>query len=312
MNIRKFRFGITSIGAKTAEEWKRKVVRVEELGYSTLLVPDHFIEQIATIPALAMAAAHTTRLRVGSVVCSNDFRHPILLAKEAATIDMLSNGRMELGVGAGWLKAEYDALGIPFDQPGERVKRFEEAIQIIKAFFQDEIVTFEGEYYCIHGEKGLERIPDTVQKPYPPIFIGAGGKQMLTIAAREADIIGLAIKVKADGSGPDPRDIAITLEKKIAWVKEEAGERFDDIEFNIQTWAVVITDDRKQAATQMAKQFPLPVEMLLNIPYLLIGSENEIISQIEHYREQLGITYFSVFERHLEEFAPIISKLSGK
>lgn len=223
---------------------------------------------------------------------------------------MLSNGRMELGIGAGWLKAEYDALGIPFDQPAIRVKRFEEAIKIIKSYFQDKIVTFDGNYYRINGEKGIDRIPETVQKPHPPIFIGAGGKQMLTIAAREADIIGLAIKVKEDGTGPDPRDIAITLEKKIAWVKDIAGARFDDIEFNIQTWAVVITDDRRQAATMLAKQFPLPVEMLLNIPYLLIGSEKEIISQIEQFREQLGITYYSIFERHMEDFAPIVSKLS--
>ena len=312
MEKRKFRFGLTSLGAKSADEWKSKVKRVEALGYSTLQVPDHFIEQIATMPALAVAAAHTNRLRVGSIVCSNDFRHPILLAKEAATIDMLSNGRMELGLGAGWLKAEYEALGIPFDLPGVRVKRLEEAIQVIKSFFQDERVNFDGKYYCIRGEKGLERIPETVQKPYPPIFMGAGGRQMLTLAAREADIIGLAIKVKMDGTGPDPRDLANSMEEKLAWVKEEAGTRFAQIEFNIQTWAVILTDDRKQAATQVSKQFPLPVEMLLNIPYLLIGSEKEIISQLEHYRERYGITYFSVFERHREQFAPIVAKLSGK
>lgn len=312
MEKHKFRFGVTSTGAKTGDEWKRKVVRAEELGYSTFLVPDHFLEQIATMPALAMAAAYTTKLRVGSIVCSNDFRHPMLLAKEAATIDMLSNGRFELGIGAGFLKAEYDVIGLPFDAPDKRVSRFEEAVKAIKAYFQDESLKFEGNHYRIQWEKGFERIPKAVQKPHPPIFIGGGGRRMLSIAAREADIIGLAIKVQANGSGPDPRDIAVSLAQKIAWIEEEAGERFENIELNIQTWAVAITDDREQAAERLAQQFPLPVKILLNIPYLLIGTEDEIISQIEGYRSKLGISYFSVFERHMEEFAPIVSRLSGR
>ena len=312
MNKKKFRFGVTSTGATTGDEWKKKVVRAEELEYSTLLVPDHFVEQIATMPGLAMAAAFTSRIRVGSVVCSNDFRHPLLLAKEAATIDMLSNGRFELGIGAGWLKSEYDAIGIPFDPPKQRVGRFEEAVKVIKNYFQNGSVEFKGSHYHIHGGKGLDRIPEPVQKPYPPILIGGGGKRMLSIAAREADIIGLAVKVQANGSGPDPRDIAVSLAEKIAWVKEEAAERFENIEFNLQTWAVVVTNHREQAAAQLAKQFPLPVEILLNLPYLLIGTEDEIGSQLEECRSQLGISYFSVFDRHMEEFAPIVSRLSGK
>jgi probable F420-dependent oxidoreductase len=312
MKKHKFRFGITSNGASSAIEWKRKVEQIEGLGYSTLLVPDHFIEQIATIPALATAAACTTTLRVGSIVCGNDFRHPIMLAKEAATIDMLSNGRFELGIGAGWLKAEYDAIGIPFDPPGKRVGRFEEAVQVIKLYFQDKPLMYDGEFYQIQGGQGLERIPNTVQKPYPPILIGAGGRRMLSIAAREADIIGLSIKVHANGSGPDPSDIATTLNQKLEWIRAEAGERFDDIEFNIQTWAVVITEDREQAAKQLAKNFPLPVELLLNIPYLLIGTKEEIVDQIENYRVRYGISYFSVFDRHVEEFAPVVACLAGK
>lgn len=306
-----FRFGVTSTGASSAADWKELVTQVERLGYSTLLVPDHFIEQIATIPALAVAAAHTSTLRVGSIVCSNDFRHPILLAKEAATIDMLSNGRFELGIGAGWLKSEYDALGIPFDEPGTRVARLEEAIQIIKRYFSDDPVMCDGDYYQINGENGLERIPEPVQKPHPPILIGAGGKRMLQIAAREADIIGLAIKTSALGSGPDPSDIATTFNQKVAWIRKAAGERFDDIELHIQTWAVIITEDRERAAEMVGKQFPLPTDLILNIPYLLIGSVEEIVAQIENYRELYGISYYSVFERHLNEFAPVVAQLNG-
>jgi len=310
MNKRKFRFGVTSTGASSAVAWKRKVEQIEDLGYATLLVPDHFVEQTATIPALAMAAAYTTTLRVGSLVCSNDFRHPILLAKEAATLDLLSNGRFELGIGAGWLKAEYDALGIPFDPPSKRVSRFEEAILVIKAYFQDDPIKYAGIYYDVAAGQGLDSTPRPVQKPSPPLLIGAGGQRMLSIAARQADIIGLSIKVQANGSGPDPRDIATTLTQKLAWVQAEAGDRFDDLEFNIQTWAVVITEDRTQAATQLTKQFPLPVEILLNIPYLLIGTIEEIADQIRSYRAQYGISYFSVFERHMEDFAPVVERLS--
>ena len=312
MNNRKLRFGVTSTGASSAAEWQTKVKQIENLGYATLFVPDHFIEQIATMPALAMAAAYTTSLRIGSLVCSNDFRHPIMLAKEAATLDMLSNGRFELGIGAGWLKAEYDAIGIPFDPPGKRVSRFEEAVQVIKTYFQDDPITFAGEYYNVQAGQGLESTPKPVQKPYPPILIGAGGRRMLTIAAREADIIGLTVKVQANGAGPDPSDIATTLTRKLEWVQAAAGARYDAIEFHIHTWAVVITEDREQAAAQLTKRFPLPVNILLNTPYLLIGTIEEITEQILTYRAQYGISYFSVFERHMAEFAPVVDRLAAK
>lgn len=312
MSKKQFRFGVTSIGAPTAKMWKEKVTRTEELGYSTLLIPDHFIEQIATIPALMSAASLTSSLRVGSIVCSNDFRHPILLAKEAATIDMLSGGRFELGIGAGWLKSEYDALGIPFDTPGTRVARLEEAVQVIKSYFKGDQVIFEGKYYQINSEKGLESIPVPVQKPHPPILIGGGGKRMLTLAAREADIIGLALRTSALGTGPDPTDIATTINQKIEWIKQAAGNRYNDLEIHIQTWAVMITDDRESSAKLLGKQFPLPPEILLNLPYLLIGSADEIIEQIEKYRESYGISYYSIFEQYQEDFAPVVAYLSSK
>jgi len=312
MSKKQFRFGVTSIGAQTAKMWKEKVSRTEELGYSTLLIPDHFIEQIATIPALMSAASLTSSLRVGSIVCSNDFRHPILLAKEAATIDMLSGGRFELGIGAGWLKSEYDAIGIPFDTPGTRVARLEEAVQVIKSYFKGDQVIFEGKYYQINSEKGLESIPVPVQKPHPPILIGGGGKRMLTLAAREADIIGLALRTSALGTGPDPTDIATTINQKIEWIKQAAGNRYNDLEIHIQTWAVMITDDRESSAKLLGKQFPLPPEILLNLPYLLIGSADEIIEQIEKYRESYGISYYSIFEQYQEDFAPVVAYLSSK
>ncbi|MEJ2759245.1 MAG: TIGR03621 family F420-dependent LLM class oxidoreductase [Anaerolineales bacterium] len=235
MQKNRFRFGLTSTGAGSADAWKEKVLKTEDLGFSTLLIPDHFIEQIATIPAMMSAAAYTSKLRVGSIVCNNDFRHPVLLSKEAATIDMLSGGRVELGLGAGWLKSEYDALGLSFDSPGTRIGRLEEAVQIIKAYFKDDPVKFEGKYYTINGEQGLEKIPEPVQKPHPPLLIGGGGKRILKLAAREADIIGIALKTSALGNGPDPQDIATTLQQKITWIRETAGDRFKEIELHMQT-----------------------------------------------------------------------------
>jgi probable F420-dependent oxidoreductase len=309
--MKPFRFGLTSVGAATGADWKAKALRFEAAGFSTLLVPDHFIEQMATIPALAAAAAYTSELRVGSVVCNNDFRHPILLAKEAATIDMLSGGRFELGIGAGWLKSEYDAIGLTFDEPGIRVARLEEAVKAIKAYYMEETVHFTGKYYTVNGEQGLEKIPAPVQQPHPPILIGGGGKRMLEIAAREADIVGIALKTNAFGSGPDPADIATTLGQKLSWIQKAAGERFEGLELHIQTWAVVVTDDREQAALQLGKQFPLPPEILLNLPYLLIGTVEEIAEQLEGFRESYGISYYSVFEQYLDAFAPVVGRLAG-
>ena len=310
--MKPFRFGITSYGAENGAEWVRKSRRAEELGYNSLFVSDHFIGQVSAIPALAYAAASTTTLRVGSIVCSNDFRHPILLAKEAATIDMLSGGRFELGLGAGYLKAEYDALGIPFEESGKRVSKLCESIQIIKAYFSDGPIDFTGKYYRIQSDKGLDQIPAPVQKPCPPLLIGGGGKRMLNLAGREADIVSLTLQVNQDGSGPDLETAMLPLDQKIDWIRSGAGARFNDLELNIQVWTVAVTQNRQQAIAQFAEQFPLPVETLSSLPFLLIGTIDEIVDQIKSYRIRYGISYFLVFDPYMEQFAPVVSMLGGK
>lgn len=312
MKKKPFRFGVASYGAATGSEWMAKTKRAEELGYSILLVPDHFIGQIATIPALTAAAAVTTKLRVGSIVFCNDFRHPIMLAKEAATIDFLSNGRFELGLGAGWMKAEFDAIGIPFDPPGIRVSRLEESIKVIKGYWSDKPVSFSGKYYKINEARGIEKIPLPIQKPHPPILIGAGGKRMLSIAAREADIIGFTLKVRADGRGPDLADSKVSLTQKVEWIQAAAGDRFDDIELNVLTWATAITDDPQQAAEKLSKQFQLPAETLLSLPFTLIGSIDQIMDELEAHRERYGISYYIVWDRGMEMFAPVVAHMTGK
>jgi probable F420-dependent oxidoreductase len=312
MQMHPFRFGVTSYGASSGEEWVKKSQRVEELGYSSLFVSDHFMGQVSVIPALAFAAASTTRLRVGSIVCANDFRHPILLAKEAATIDLFSNGRLELGIGASYLKAEYDALGISFDDASTRIERLRESLQLIKAYFRGEIIDFTGKHYRIQSELGLDHIPALVQKPSPPIIIGGGGKRMLTLAGQEADIIGLAMQVNKDGTGPDTESALLPLEQKIEWVRSAAGARFDNLEINVQTWVVAVTDHRKETLEQIGQQFPLPYETLASLPFLLVGTVEEIIEQIQSHRKRYGISYFLVFDQYMEQFTPVVSELAGK
>jgi len=259
-----------------------------------------------------VAAAVTTKLRGGTVVCDNDFRHPIVLAKEAATIDFLSDGRFELGIGAGWLKAEHDALGIGFDPPGVRVSRLAEAVQIIKGYFGEEPVNFSGRYYTVDGATGIEQTPQPVQKPYPPILIGAGGKRMLTLAAREADIVGITMRTAADGTGPDLQDVVVPLSARIEWLQEAAGDRFDSLELHIQTWAAIVTDQREEVARNLSQSIPLDPDLMLSLPYLLAGTIEEIVFSLEDYRERYGISYYSIFDRDMEAFAPVVARLAGR
>lgn len=307
-----FRFGIASTGAGSGAEWTAKALRAEELGYSTLVVPDHFIEQISPMPALAAAAQATSSLRVGSIVFCNDFRHPMLLAKEAATIDFLSEGRFELGLGAGWMKAEYDAIGLPFDSPGVRVSRLEEAVRVIKGYWGDEPFRFSGKHYTVDESKGVEKIPQPVQRPHPPLLIGGGGRRMLTLAAQEADIVGLALRVRSDGKGPDISDLGVSLETKVDWIRSEAGERFDEIELNVLTWALSITDEPQSVAETLSKRFGVSPDTLLELPFLLVGSLDEIQERLVEHRERFGISYFMIWDRDMEAFAPIAKRLTGK
>lgn len=312
MNKKPFRFGVTAYGAESGAAWIAKARRVEEIGYSSLLVPDHFIGQFSPMPALAAAAAVTKRLRVGTIVCDNDFRHPVMLAKEAATIDFISDGRFELGIGAGWLKAEHDALGIGFDSPSVRVRRLTEAIAVIKGYFGKPVVKFSGEFYRVDGELGIEQTPPPVQRPHPPLLIGGGGRRMLELAAREADIVGIAAKTRPDGTGPDLEDAELPLQRKIDWIRESAGGRIEKMELHVQTWAAVVTDDRAQAAAELAENIPLPPSLMLTLPYLLAGTIEEIISSLHAYREQYGINYYSIFNRDMEGFAPIVARMAGR
>lgn len=311
MKQRPFRFGVISEGAPSREEWIAKVRKVEELGYSTFLMPDHFVNEFLPMVALMSAADATSTLRVGSFVFDNDFRHPALLAKEAAVLDLLSGGRLELGIGAGWHRPEYDQVGLPFDPAGVRINRLEEALQIIKAFFTEESVTFSGKHYTVTDLKGT---PKPVQRPYPPFFMGGGGKKMLSLAAREADIIGLHFKVNDDETVDASERSEAALALKVDWIRQAAGERFDTLELNLLVSAVKVTVNRRQAAEELIRQWQLTnteAEQLLQNPYLFIGSVDEITEQVQMLRERYSISYVVVHDEYTEEFAPVVVRLAG-
>ena len=309
MPRRPFRFGVTAPTPDAGTDWIERARRVERLGYSILVVPDHFRDHLAPVPALTAAALATTRLRVGSLVFSNDFRHPAVTARDAATIDVLSGGRFELGLGAGWLRAEYDQTGIPFDAPGTRVERLEEAVTIIKGLLAGERVTFAGRHYTITD---LEGRPAPVQRPHPPLAIGGGGRRTLTLAAREASIVGLVLRARRDGGGLELADLsAAATREKLEWVRAGAGERFDSLELNALIQAVAVTDQRSAAVDQLAARFKTSRDVVLETPYLLVGTVEEICETLRERRERYGISYLTVFERDMEAFAPVVAQLAG-
>jgi probable F420-dependent oxidoreductase len=306
---RPFRFGAGAFDAPSAVVWGEKARRVEALGYDTLLIPDHFNQHLfAPIAALTAAALATTTLRVGTVVFDNDFRHPAVLAKETATLDVLSGGRLEVGIGAGWKKNEYDQTGIPFDPPGVRVSRVEEAVQIIKGLWGEGPFSFSGQHYAING---LDNWPTPLQRPRPPIFIGAGGKRMLAFAAREADIIGILAQALPEGGLDIPRDTEERLAEKVGLVREAAGERFRHLELSMLFWGVAVADDRRLGAEALAGTRMLTAEQILDSPYFLIGSVDAIVERLQALRELYGFSYFKVFPEAVEAFAPVVARLRG-
>jgi len=292
-------------------EWTDKARKLEDLGYAVLTVPDHLAEFLAPIPALVAAALATKALRVGTLVLNNDFRHPVLIAREAATVDRLSDGRLELGVGAGHMRSEYDQAGLSFGSGGTRVDRLTEAVAIIKALLAGESVTFSGTHYRV-TEHTVHPIP--VQRPHPPILIGGNGRRLLALAGREAGIVGLSgITFRQGGIQPDLSAWrAAAVEERLAIVRAAAGERYRRLELNALVQRVVVTDDRYGAARELASRWPqLSVDELLASPYLLVGTVDQMVEDLRARRERWGISYYTVFEPFMSAFAPVVNRLAG-
>ncbi len=307
---RKFRFGVQFVNATGADDWRRKVQEAETLGYDAVCLSDHFGDQLAPLTALMQAADATRNVRVGAGVFDNDFRHPVVLGKELATLDLLSGGRLELGIGAGWMKKDYDESGIPYDTPRIRLDRFEEAVAVLKGLFSSSPLNFEGRYYQVK----MEGRPRCVQRPHPPFFIGGGGRRMLGIAAREADIVGINFNLAAGEYGPGlGADASVeSTQRKLGWVREAAGARYADLELNVLAFVVVVTPAREQVAKAVGPHFNLSGEGVLAMPYALIGSLDEIVATLEERRAMWDISYVTVGESSMHAFAPVVARLAGR
>lgn len=293
---RPFRFGVVAASAPSRTAWITTARRVEELGYATLLIPDRpTIGGLAPLTALAVAAGATTSLRIGSYVFCNEYRHPVLLAREAATLDLLSEGRFELGLGAGVGPSEFQQLGIPFANAGTRVGHLEETLQMMKQLFTEEMVNFTGKYYTITEMKGY---PRPVQKPHMPILVAGAGERMLKLAAREADIIAIGSRITRQGL--DPADAS--LEQKIAWIKEAAGKRFADLELSQTVYDLVITDSGTDLSSQAGGP-PIPKRPL---------QTEQAIAHLLEQRDRYGFSYLQVYEGQVENFAPVVARLAGR
>lgn len=305
-----FRFGVQTRAASDGKAWRDQARRAEDLGYSTLWMPDHFGDQWGPIVGLTAAADATTTLRVGALVFDNDYRHPGMLAKEMATLDVVSDGRMEFGIGSGWMKSDYEEYGLEYDSPGVRIDRMIEGLAIIKQMWTEGVANFEGTHYR-YTEATSE--PRPVQQPHPPVLIGGGGKRMLTYAAKEADIIGFNTKLTAGYVGPEAAAEA-TAEKfaeRVEWVKQAAGDRLDSLEFQCWCGFSFVGQDRQQIAEMMAPMFNLSPEDALRVPIVMAGSVDEIVETLQERREEYGFSYWCVPGDALEAMAPVVAKLAG-
>ena len=304
------RFATQSGSASSGQEWIDRAKRLEALGYGTLAMPDHMIGGAwAAMPALAVAATATQKLRVGTLVIDNDFRNPIVFARECATLDVLTNGRSELGIGAGWLDRDYQSTGIPFDRGRVRVGRLAEAVTLLKRLFTEEQVTFAGEYYEVDR---AECRPKPVQRPYPPFLIAGGGPDILALAGREANIVAI-VASGITGSGKlAPEKLTLeTMREQISVVRDAAGARFGEIELSMFLDCIV-TDDRERTIAEMAKQAEAEPDVLRNSAYRGIGTLREIRDHIVRMRDAIGITYFCLRGPDVESLGPVVGELTGR
>ena len=324
---RPFRFSVQGFNTDSPGTWRELIRKTEELGYSTFFLADHFLspgpaleqtfhppQLLAAMPAIAMALEQTSTLRVGCRVFCNDYRHPVMLAKEAATLDYLSGGRLEFGLGAGWIRAEYEAAGLQFDEFPERFDRLVETVQGYKAFMGGEPLEIEGQSVRWSGFSGS---PAPAQAPWPPLMIGGGSRKILRYAGQEADIVSLNFNNRAGMLGPDgmASGLADATARKIDWVREGAGDRFNDIELEIGAYNTIVTDHPEPTAAAIGDMLGMSAADILSHPHCLIGSVDFICEALQQRREQYGISYVAVLDdgenNMVETFAPVVARLAG-
>lgn len=296
----------------SADEWAQRVRRYESMGYGTISLPNHLANQpAAPWPALAAAAAATTTLRVGTLVLDNELLHPAVVASDAATVDVLSSGRLEFGIGAGWLAADHELIGQAFAPVGERIARLREAVELIRRLWtESEPVVHDGAAYSLRGLPGR---PRPVQAPHPPILIGGGGRRVLSLAAEVADIVSLVPNMAAGRVGPESAATATgaATAQKLVWIRDAAADRFPLLELQVNVTAVKVTDDRAGALAKVGAAYGVSAQDAAEVPHSLVGTVAEIAATVETRRDLLGISYLTVFEAAADALAPVVERLAG-
>lgn len=306
-------------GIVSLREVQQTAQQAESLGFSTIVFQDHLVQQHAPLPLLAVVAAATERIRICPYVLNVDWRHPAVVAQDLGTLDVLSSGRLTIGVGAGWNRREYDAVGIPFDPAGTRVDRMQEMIDVFRGFFGDGPFSYQGKSYTVTDHDGY---PKPVQKPHPPFLIGGGGKRILRLAAREADIVGFAPRLPPNRPGGltfDPASITLAgTAEKVSWVREAAGERFEQLELSTHSsgWPVTVTNNAFPKAQEIASDIrsrtgaELTRDDILESPHVWIGTEQQLADKCMRLRDELGISSFMLGHPH--EAAGIVERIAGR
>jgi len=311
---RPFTFLADAFDVSSARELGERARAAEALGVTTFVLPDHLVGQFAPVPYLAAVAALTERIRISAFVHNNDLHHPAVLAQELATLDVLSEGRLDVAIGAGWNGAEYAAIGLPFDPVRVRQARLAESVAVIKGCFAAGPFSFAGEHYTITD---YDAEPKPVQQPHPAFFVGGGGRTTLELAAREAHTVGLAPRILRGGV-PDPRSYTwAATEEKIGWVREAAGARFGELTLNVYPsfWPITVTDDLEAEAAKVVAALTersgieLSVAEVIASPHIYIGSHDRFVEKFTELRDRLGISSFLVGE--LDELAPVVQRLAG-
>lgn len=304
-----FRFGVQAPGAYTASDWRRLARRIESLGYSSLLIPDHLDTQWGPLVAMAVAAEATTTLNVGTLVVANDYRKPVVLAKELATLDLIADGRVEFGIGAGWRDRDYRAAGLSFDKAAQRIDRLAESLTIMKRIWSDGAVCATGAHYSVDVAVGS---PRPASRPHPPIMVGGGGKKILRLAAREADIVGInpSLSNRLD-DGALQSILLQSFDDRVAWVKNVAADRWDSIELQCLVATCRVTAQRETSLAAYAKGSGMSPEEFGSSPMTLIGSVEEICDQLHQRRDRFRLNYWVIREQAACDFAPVVAALAG-
>lgn len=305
-----FRFALQASGAASPKAWKELARKADNLGCSTLYVPDHLDDQWAPMIALTVAAEATTTLRVGTLVLDNDFRHPVVLAKEAATLDLVTDGRFEFGMGAGWMRTDYDQSGIPMESAAVRIARLAESLEIMRSMWSSERTTFSGEHYTVHEVSGT---PRPLTPGGPPLVIGGGSRRILELAGRYADIVSVVPSLASGAFGAEMAAQAV-VEKyrdRVQWARDAAGERAAQLEFQCWTAVVQVVPNGDEVMEKLAPAFGLTAEQVRVAPIALIGTVKEIIEKLQERREEFGFSYIVIHEAELDAFAPVIAELAG-